>query len=75
MYFRGSVSRRYLNILLSAGLLAGILAFVRPVDVLSGMGRFPLATLLGALFLIVVNQIAVVHRWTSPLKHRTQSPS
>lgn len=69
MSLRGSFSRRYLNVLLSVAMLAGVLYFVHPADVLSDMRKFPLETLLGALALVVVNQLAVVYRYQRILKH------
>lgn len=42
---------------------------VRPENLLADMGRFSLDTLAGAFALIIVNQLAVVHRYRRILSH------
>lgn len=61
--------RRYVSLLLSALLLAGIFFVVRPENLLADMSRFPLDILAGAFTLVIVNQLTVVHRYRRILSH------
>ncbi len=69
MYFKKMVSRRSIAFLLSAILLAGIFLFVRPENLLEDFRRFPYGVLIGALGLIIINQMTVVHRYRRILDH------
>jgi len=69
MFFRKMITRRSAGFLLSAALLVGIFLFVRPENLLEDFRRFPYGILAGALLLIIINQLTVVHRYRRILDH------
>lgn len=63
------ISRRSIGAVFSVVLLVGIFILVRPENLLREMGSFPFWTVIGALCLIIINQLLVVHRYRRILGH------
>ncbi|MER1967988.1 lysylphosphatidylglycerol synthase domain-containing protein [Castellaniella sp. GW247-6E4] len=69
MRLRKLVPLRFVALAVSFALLAGIFLFVRPENLLGALHQFPYRVLVGALVLIIINQLTVVHRYSRILDH------